>query len=103
MKVSECIEAYYTLSAELFDERTPNSWNLPGTKPTFAESTGGARSQRLRVVTEKIIDDYLPANEKAYLTVDGSFEAESVPLLQMRDVDPSQCKVYDYPDSITNV
>lgn len=80
MKISDCIAAYHALSAEIFDEPwRPRAWKLSKAVLGLTGSSDEARSERLRAVVCRIIEESLPAQEKAHRAERGKqFDPEKV-------------------------
>lgn len=97
MRVSDCISTYHTLSAEIFDEAwRPKAWKLAKATLGLTGSNNAARSKRLRMVVCRIIEQYLPSEEKLCWTKPGEqFDAEKVPLHNKGANHCKSCHVYD--------
>ena len=80
MKVSDCIAAYHALSAEIFDEPwRPRAWKVSKAVLGLTGSSDEARPKRLRAVVCRIIEEFLPAEEKAHWAEGGEqFDPEKV-------------------------
>lgn len=105
MKVSDCIAAYHALSAEIFEEPwRPKAWKLSQAVPELTGSSDEARSKRLRAEVCRIIEEYLPAEEKSYWAEQGEqFEPEKVYLNGDIEGAVETCSTWDFIFGVTQI